>query len=122
MKMRGVANGVRGEDGNNLGMLLLISDYYCEKLDQPAKAETYAKKAISLLGAALKPEGVTDEQWAQQKNLQKGLELSSLGQVNIEKKDNTQAVENLKAAAPLLKSDDGSYGRNQYRLGYALLN
>ena len=64
----------------------------------------------------------TDEQWAQQKNLQKGLALSSLGNVNIEKKDNAQAVENLKAAAPLLKPDDGSYGRNQYRLGYALLN
>jgi hypothetical protein len=42
--------------------------------------------------------------------------------VNIEKKDNAQAVENLKAAAPLLKSDEGSYGRNEYRLGFALLN
>ena len=65
---------------------------------------------------------MTDEQWAQQKSLQKGLALSSLGQVNIEKKDNAQAVENLKAAAPLLKPDDGSYARNQYRLGFALLN
>jgi tetratricopeptide (TPR) repeat protein len=65
---------------------------------------------------------VTDEQWAQQKGLQKGLALSSLGQVNIEKKDNAQAVENLKTAAPLLKADDGSYARNQYRLGFALVN
>src|SRR5260370_813001 len=74
------------------------------------------------LSAAPKPEGVTDEQWVQQKGLQKGLALSSLGQVNIEKKDNAQALENLKAAAPLLKPDDGSYARNQYRLGFALLN
>jgi len=65
---------------------------------------------------------MTDEQWAQQKALQKGLALSALGQVNIEKKDNAQAAENLKAAAPLLKSDDVSYARNQYRLGFALLN
>ena len=65
---------------------------------------------------------MADDQWDRQKSLQKGLALSSLGQVNIEKKDNAQAVENLKAAAPLLKADDGSYGRNQYRLGYALLN
>src|SRR5690349_25037432 len=56
------------------------------------------------------------------RSLQKGLALSSLGQVNIEKKDNAQAVENLKAAAPLVKPDDGSYARNQYRLGFALLN
>ncbi len=121
-KMLEVANGLLAKDPNNLGMLLLLSDYYCDKTDQLAKAETYAKKAISLLDAAPKPEGVTDEQWAQQKSLQKGLALSSLGQVNIEKKDNAQAVENLKAAAPLLKPDDGSYARNQYRLGFALLN
>lgn len=121
-KMLEVANGLLTKDPNNLGMLLVLSDYYCDKTDQLAKAETYAKKAISLLDAAPKPEGATDEQWAQQKNLEKGLALSSLGQVNIEKKTNTQAVENLKAAAPLLKQDDASYGRNQYRLGYALLN
>jgi tetratricopeptide (TPR) repeat protein len=121
-KMLEVANGLLAKDPNNLGMLLLLSDYFCDKTDQLAKAEMYAKKAIPLLDAVAKPEGATDEQWAMQKSLQKGLALSSLGQVNIEKKDNAQAVENLKAAAPLLKPDDGSYARNQYRLGFALLN
>lgn len=121
-KMLEVVNGLLAKDPNNLGMLLLLSDYYCDKTDQLAKAESSAKKAISLLDTAPKPEGLTDEQWAKQKSLQKGLALSSLGQVNIEKKDNAQAVENLKAAAPLLKPDDGSYGRNQYRLGFALAN
>jgi tetratricopeptide (TPR) repeat protein len=121
-KMLEVANGLLAKDPNNLGMLLLLADYYGEKGEQLDKAEAYAKKANSLLDAAPKPEGMTDEQWAQQKGLQKGLALSSLGQVNIEKKDNAQAVENLKAAGPLLKSDDGSYARNQYRLGFALLN
>jgi tetratricopeptide (TPR) repeat protein len=121
-KMLEVASGLLAKDPDNLGMLLVLSDYYCDKPDQLAKAENYAKKAISLLDTAPKPEGATDEQWAQQKNLQKGLALSSLGQVNIEKKANAQAVDNLKAAAPLLKQDDASYGRNQYRLGFALLN
>jgi tetratricopeptide (TPR) repeat protein len=121
-KMLEVANGVLAKDPNNLGMLLLLSDYYGEKGEQLDKAEAYAKKAVTVLETAAKPEGVTDEQWAKQKSLQKGLALSSLGQVNIEKKDNAQAVTNLKAAAPLLKPDDGSYARNQYRLGFALLN
>ena len=121
-KMLEVANGLLAKDPSNLGMLLVLSDYYCDKPDQLAKGETYAKKAISAVDSAPRPEGLTDEQWAQQKGLQKGLALSSLGQVNIEKKDNAQAVENLKAAAPLLKPDDGSYGRNQYRLGFALAN
>src|SRR5690348_11448115 len=121
-KMLEVANGLLAKDPNNVGMLLLLSDYYGEKGEQLEKAETYAKKAISNLEGAAKPEGVTDGQWAQQKGLQRGLALSSLGQINIEKKDNAQAIENLKAAAPLLKPDDGSYARNQYRLGFALLN
>jgi tetratricopeptide (TPR) repeat protein len=121
-KMLEVANGLLAKDPENLGMLLLLSDYYSEKGEQVDKAGAYAKKAISVLEAAKKPEGLTDEQWQQQSSLQKGLALSALGQVNIEKKDNAQAVENFRAAAPLLKSNAGSYGRNQYRLGYALLN
>ena len=121
-KMLDVANGLLAKDPNNLGMLLLLSDYYSEKGEQLDKADTYAKKAIAALETAPKPEGMTDDQWAQQKALQKGIALSSLGQVNIQKKDNAKAVDNLKTAAPLLKSDDGSFARNQYRLGFALLN
>lgn len=121
-KMLEVANGLLAKDPNNIGMLLLLSDYYSEKGEQLDKAATSAKKAIDLLGAAQKPEGVTDEQWQQQVSLQKGLALSALGQVNIQKKDNATAVNNFKTAAPLLKQDANSYGRNQYRLGFALLN
>src|SRR5580700_1633298 len=121
-KMLEVANGVLAKDPNNIGMLLLLSDYYSEKGEQLDKAEASAKKVTAVLGTAAKPDGVTDEQWQQQVSLQKGLALSSLGQVNIQKKDNAQAAENFKAAAPLLKADENSYGRNQYRLGFALLN
>ena len=121
-KMLDVANGLLAKDPDNLGMLLLLADYYSEKGEQLDKAESYAKKSVSLLETAKKPDGVTDEQWKQQSGLQKGLALSALGQVNIQKKNNAQAVDNFKAAAPLLKSDEGSYARNQYRLGFALLN
>jgi len=121
-KMLDVANGLLAKDPDNLGMLLLLADYYSEKGEQLDKAEAYAKKSVALLETAKKPDGVTDEQWKQQNALQKGLALSALGQVNIEKKNNAQAVDNFKAAAPLLKSDEGSYARNQYRLGFALLN
>ena len=121
-KMLEVANGLLAKDPNNLGMLLLLSDYYGEKGEQLDKAETYAKKVMSLLETAKKPDEMTDDLWKQQSGLQKGLALSSLGQVNIQKKDNAQAVTNFRAAAPLLKPDDGSYARNQYRLGFALLN
>lgn len=121
-KMLEVANGLLAKDPNNLGMLLLLADYYGEKGEQLDKAEAYAKKAASLTNAAPKPEGVSDDDWKQQTTLQKGLALSSLGQVNLQKKDNATAVTNFQAAAPLLKSNNQSYARNQYRLGYAFLN
>lgn len=121
-KMLEVANGVLAKDPNNIGMLLLLSDYYGEKGEPLDKAEAYAKKVIAVLGTATKPEGVTDEQWQQQVSLEKGLALSSLGQVNIQKKDNASAADNFKAAGLLLKADENSYGKNQYRLGFALLN
>jgi tetratricopeptide (TPR) repeat protein len=121
-KMLETANGLLAKDPNNLGMLILVADYYSEKGEQLDKAEASAKKALSVLETAKKPDGVTDEQWQQQTSLQKGLALSAVGQVNIERKNNAQAVDNFKTAAPLLKSDPGSYGRNQYRLGFALLN
>ena len=121
-KMLEVANGLLVKDPNNLGMLILLSDYYSEKGEQLDKAQTYAKKAISVLGDSKKPEGVTEEQWQQQITLQKGLAFSILGEVNLQKKDNALAVQNLQAAAPLLKSVDLSYARNQLRLGYALVN
>jgi tetratricopeptide (TPR) repeat protein len=121
-KMLEVANGLLAKDPNNLGMLLLLSDYYGEKGEQLDKAEAYAKKAVSVLETAKKPDEMTDEQWKLQCGLQKGLALSSLGQVNIQKKDNAQAVTNFRTAAQLLKANDGSYARNQYRLGFALLN
>lgn len=121
-KMLETANGLLAKDSNNIGMLILVADYYSEKGEQLDKAESSARKAVAALAESKKPEGVSDEQWQQQTALQKGLALSALGQINIEKKDNAQAVENLKTAAPLLKSDPGSYARNQYRLGFALLN
>src|ERR1700730_3437348 len=121
-KMLEAANGLLAKDPNNVGMLILLADYYGEKGEQLDKAETSAKKDVAVLDTAKKPEGLTEEQWQQQSGLQKGLALSALGQVNIQKKNNAPAVENFKTAAPLLKSDANSYARNQYRLGFALLN
>jgi len=121
-KMLEVANGVLAKDPNNLGMLLLVSDYYGEKGEQLDKAESYAQKAATLADSAPRPQGVAEDQWKQQTSLQKGLAFSTLGQINLQKKNNPQAVQNFQAAAPLLKSNDVSYARNEYRLGFAFIN
>jgi tetratricopeptide (TPR) repeat protein len=121
-RMLEVANSLIAKDPDNVGMLLLLADYYSEKGEQLDKAESYARKSVALVDTAKKPDGITDDQWKQQNALQKGLAMSALGQVNIQRKNNAEAVDDLKSAAPLLKSDEVSYARNQYRLGFALLN
>jgi tetratricopeptide (TPR) repeat protein len=121
-KMLEVANNALAKDPNDSGMLLLLADDYSEKGEQLDKAEAYAKKAASLLDTAKKPDNVSDDQWKQQVAVQKGLAYSVLGQINIEKKLNAQAVDNLNKATPLLKSNPFMYARNQYRLGFAYLN
>jgi tetratricopeptide (TPR) repeat protein len=121
-KMQAVANSVLAKDPDSIGILLLLADDYSERGDQLDKAEQCAKKATVLLDAAKKPDNLTDDQWKQQISIQKGLALSALGQVNIQKKQNALAVDSLTKAAPLLKANPFIYARNQYRLGFAYLN
>jgi len=46
-KMLEVANGLLAKDPNNLGMLLLLSDYYCDKPDQLGKLNVREKGYFS---------------------------------------------------------------------------
>jgi len=101
-------------------MLLLLSDNWSDKGEQLDKAADYAKKALALLPKAVKPENVTDEQWQQQVALQKGIALSSLGEVYVNQNQNAPAVDSFKQASPLLKSNTVTYARNLYRLGFTL--
>jgi tetratricopeptide (TPR) repeat protein len=121
-KMQEIANGALAKDPNSIGMLLLLADDYSEKGDQLDKADAYAKKAASLADTAKKPDTLSDDQWKEQTSIQKGLAFSTLGQINLQKKLNAQAVDNLSKAAPLLKSNPALYARNEYRLGFAYLN
>jgi len=121
-KMQELVNGVLAKDPNNIGMLLAAADIYSEAGTQLDKAEEYAKKVGTLCDTAKKPENLSDEEWKKQNDLQKGLALSALGQVSLQKKDSAGAVKNLLSAAPLLKADATSYARNQYRLGFAYVN
>jgi tetratricopeptide (TPR) repeat protein len=121
-KMQEVANDALAKDPDDIGMLLLLADDYSEKGDQLAKAEEYAKKAAALTDTAKKPDNLSDDQWKQQTSVQRGLSFSTLGQINLQKKQNALAVDNLSKAAPLLKPNATLYARNEYRLGYAYLN
>jgi tetratricopeptide (TPR) repeat protein len=119
-KMLDSAQKILAADPNNVAMLLLLSDYWSDQGQQLDKAGAYAQKAIDLLAQAKKPDNVSDEQWQQQLAVQKGLAYSSLGEVNVIKGRNAPAVDAFKQASPLLKSNNYTYARNLYRLGFTL--
>jgi tetratricopeptide (TPR) repeat protein len=121
-KMQETANIVLEKDPDNLGVLLLLADDFSEKGEYLDKAEAYAKKAAQLCDTAKNPDGAADTDWQKQITLQKGIALSALGQIDLEKKNNAGAVNSLTKAAPLLKGNNAVYARNQYRLGFAYLN
>lgn len=107
-------------DPNDISMLVLLADYWSDSNQQLDKAAANAQKALDALAKAQKPETATDEQWQRQISIQKGLAYSSLGQVAVIRTQNQQAVDAFKLASPLLKSDNFSYARNLYRLGFTL--
>jgi tetratricopeptide (TPR) repeat protein len=119
-KMVETAQGILATDPNNVAMLVMLADYWSDSGQQLDKAAADAQKALDLLATAKKPDNVTDEQWQRQVSIQKGLAYSSLGEVYVNKTQNPQAVDAFKQASPLLKSDNFSYARNLYRLGFTL--
>jgi tetratricopeptide (TPR) repeat protein len=119
-KMLATAQSLLTSDPDDISMLLLLADNWCNDPHQVDKAAADAQKALDLLAQAKKPDNVADDQWQKQMSLQKGLAYSSLGEANVNKGRNPQAIDNFKQAAPLLKSDNFSYAQNQYRLGFTL--
>ena len=121
-KMQAFIEKVLVAQPSNFTMLLLAANSWNERRVELDKAAAYAARALQALETAEKPAAVTDEQWAQQKPIQQGLAHSVIGQIHIQKNRNAPAVDALNAAAPLLKSDPLAYSRNQYWLGFALIN
>jgi len=121
-KMTSFAQQVLAKDPNNIAMLLLLADDGSERSVNLTQADDYAHKALDLIAKAQKPAGVTDEQWTQRMSIQQGIAWSSIGQVAIQKKNDAAALDAFQKAAPLLKAEPFLYARNQYRMGFALLN
>jgi tetratricopeptide (TPR) repeat protein len=121
-KMLKTAQDILAANPQDVAMLLLLADFWSDKGEQLDRAAADAQKALDLLAQAKKPENLSDEQWQQQLSLQKGIAYSSIGEVRRRKEQDAQAVEPLKQASPLLKSNTVTYARNLLRLGLTLSN
>jgi tetratricopeptide (TPR) repeat protein len=119
-KMLESAKSVLAANPNDAGVLVMLADYWSEKGQQLDEAATDAQKALTALGSAQKPAGVSDADWKAQLDIQQGIANTALGQVYVTKGKTAVAIDAFRKASPLLKSSNYYYGRNLYRLGFTL--
>jgi hypothetical protein len=110
-------------DPNNIGALNLVADDYAARQVNLDKASQYAKKALDVLPAAKKPEGMTDDQFKSSQNLQGGLAHLTLGYVIFQRAAKTRkvagAIQEFNAAIPLLEGNPELQAKALYFLGNA---
>jgi|YelNatPaOPRAMG01_1025707.scaffolds.fasta_scaffold34859_2 tetratricopeptide (TPR) repeat protein len=113
-----------GADPNNIEAMELVAyDYALRRRTNQAKAEDYAKKVLTLLPQAKKPEGISDDQFKAQQNLQEGMARLVLGYLELEKfgpsHRTATAIKQLQQAAQLLQGNPELQGEAYYFLGYS---
>ena len=104
-------------------LLILVSDVLSERGQELARARGLATRLLDLLKSSpdkVRPEGLSDEQWAAQREVWEGLTRSILGQILLREKDTGAAIREFRAAMPLLQSQPLLSARNLYRLGFTL--
>ena len=112
-------------DPNNLAVYNVLAYSYAFAVRPPntGKAEPYAKKALDLAEAMKKPDGVSDENFAREKNNQLGMARLTLGDVAFVKASRTKkvapAIAEFKTAAELLAANPGLQAQALFYLGNA---
>ncbi len=117
-------------DPNQGGLMVLVADLLSDRGLQLTRARDLANRLLQTLRsdpARIRPPGYSDQQWAQQRRVWRGLGHSILGQVYLhwgatdppDRARLRKAIEEFQAGSPLLKSDKVSYARNLFRTGFA---
>ena len=105
-------------DPNNEDLLLVLSDSYLSKKNN-AKALEYSNKLIGLLKSKPKPEGFSDADWENKKNAALGRAYWTSGIVYSTENNFPQADQQLRAALPLIKSNEQMTAGALFYLGVA---
>jgi tetratricopeptide (TPR) repeat protein len=109
-----IAGGSTNED-----MLLVVVDNYAQNKKEPEKIHSYSTKIVEVMGSKPKPEGVSDADWTNRKNLVTGLAYYMNGkQYSVEAKY-PQADKELRSALPLVEGNANMKAEVLFLLGFA---
>jgi tetratricopeptide (TPR) repeat protein len=114
---------IAAEPDNVQALNLVAYDYALRRRVNQAKAAEYAKKALTLIPARKKPEGVSDEAFKSQQDTQAGMAHLSIGFLDLQKTGAAHhtagAIRELNQAAELLGAIPELQGEAYYFLGYS---
>lgn len=102
----------------NEDMLLAMSDYYMQN-KQPDKVVMYTTKAVEIMNAKPKPEGIDDAQWQQKKDSIIGIAQWMQGITLSSQNKFVPADKALRAALPLVQANEQLRAAALFHLGLA---
>lgn len=114
-----VAEKVLQTDQTNEDMLLFAADYYMQKNQNPDKVLAYSARIIEVLPKKAKPEGVSDADWQNKKNLTLGLAHWMTGVTYANQNKFSQADSSLRTALPLIQGNEQLKAGTLFYLGIA---
>lgn len=111
------AERVLAIDQSNPDMLVFVANQYMEKKKEPAKVIEYAAKAVEVLNAQTKPEGVSEADFTARKNVLGGLANFIAGSSYYNQKKLKEANESLRTALPMVAANDQLKAATLFYLG-----
>jgi hypothetical protein len=97
-----LAEVVLAVEQTNEDMLVFVADSYLQQKKEPQKVHDYCAKAVALIDAKPKPEGVADADWKKRNDLLKGIALYMSGKLYASESKFAPSDKELRAALPLI--------------------
>ena len=118
-KALAVAERALAVQQTNEDMLLLAADSYLQNKKEPEKVHAYTAKVVELMAQKPQPEGVADADWNTRKNLVNGVAHFLDGKLYYEESQFARADQELRAALPLVESNEAMKPEVLFLLGFA---
>jgi hypothetical protein len=118
-KALALAEQVLATGQSNEDMLLVVADNYLQQKKDPAKVHAYSARVVEVMASKPKPEGVSDADWTNRKNLVTGLAHYMSGKLYYTENNFGKADAELRAALPLVESNANLKPEVLYLLGFA---
>jgi tetratricopeptide (TPR) repeat protein len=118
-KALALAEQVLAVDQTNEEMLVVVADSYMQGKKEPEKLHEYCAKAVELLNAKPKPDGVAEADWKKRKDLLQGIAYYMNGKQYFNENKFAPADKELRGALPLVGANAAMKPEVLFLLGMA---